>query len=137
MVHEERCEAENGLPAEILDELREKILASGLNAINMPEEWGGAGLSILEQALVQEQLGVLTNALWDVVWRPANALRACSPEQRERYLVPAIRGERRDAYAVTEEGAGSDPSVIETTATPLPGGGYRIDGEKWFVTVGD
>src|SRR5205823_7034022 len=98
--------------------------------------WGGQGLSIFDQVLVQEQLGQLTNALWDVVWRPANALRACTPAQRERWLVPAIRGERRDCYAVTEEGAGSDPSLIETVAERT-GDGFRLDGEKWFVTVGD
>jgi acyl-CoA dehydrogenase len=137
MVHEERCEAENGLPPEILAGIRSQTLAAGLAAINMPSEWGGAGLSVLEQVVVQEQLGQLTNALWDTVWRPANALRACSHAQRERYLLPAIRGERRDCYAVTEAGAGSDPAAIETTATPLPGGGFRLDGEKWFVTVGD
>ncbi len=136
MAYEERCEAENGLPPDILAGLKEKTLASGLAAINMPTEWGGAGLTILEQALVQEELGKLTNALWDVVWRPANALKACTPEQRERYLEPAIRGERRDCYAVSEERAGSDPWAIETTAERTAGG-FRLNGEKWFVTVGD
>jgi len=85
---------------------------------------------------VQEQLGRLTGALWDVVWRPANALRACTPQQRERYLLPGIRGERRDCVAVTEPGAGSDPQAIRTTAVP-DGDHYVINGEKWFVTVGD
>ncbi len=136
MVHEERCEAENGLPAEVLAGLRDKILASGLAAINMPSEWGGAGLTILEQVIVQDELGRLTNALWDVVWRPANALKACTPKQRERYLLPAIRGERRDCYAVSEERAGSDPLALETTAERT-GEGFRLNGEKWFVTVGD
>ena len=91
---------------------------------------------MLEQVVVQEELGKLTNALWDCVWRPANALRACTPEQRERWLAPGIRGERRDAVAITEAEAGSDPSGIATTAT-RDGDGWRIDGEKWFVTVGD
>jgi butyryl-CoA dehydrogenase len=136
MVHEERCEAENGLPAAILEEIKERVLASGLAAINMPSEWGGAGLTILEQVLVQEELGKLTNALWDVVWRPANALKMCTPAQRQRYLEPTIRGERRDCYAVSEEGAGSDPRAIATTAEPTETG-FRLDGEKWFVTVGD
>lgn len=136
MVHEERCETENGLPPAILAEIRDQVLASGLAAINMPSAWGGAGLTILEQVLVQEELGKLTNALWDVVWRPANALKACTPAQRERYLEPAIRGERRDCYAVSEEGAGSDPRAISTTAEPA-NGGFRLNGEKWFVTVGD
>ena len=59
----------------------------------MPTEWGGAGLTVTEQVIVQEELGQLTGALWDMVWRPANALRFCTPEQRERYLIPAIRGD--------------------------------------------
>jgi acyl-CoA dehydrogenase len=134
--YEDQCEAEDGLTADALGVLNKVTLASGLNAINMPTEWGGVGLSIFEQVLVSEELGQLTNALWDVVWRPANALKACNPAQRERYLIPAIRGERRDCYAVTEAEAGSDYTSIETTAEPVPGG-YRIDGEKWFVTVGD
>jgi acyl-CoA dehydrogenase len=134
--HEQRCEEENGLPADVIAAIKERTLALGLQAINMPAEWGGAGLTVFEQVLVQEELGVLTNALWDVVWRPANALRACTPAQRERWLEPAIRGERRDCYAVTEEHAGSDPTAIETTAT-RDGERFRLDGEKWFVTVGD
>ncbi|WP_219412437.1 acyl-CoA dehydrogenase family protein [Pseudonocardia nigra] len=133
---EDECEAGNGLPAESLAVIRDEVLASGLQAVNMPAEWGGAGLSVLEQVVVQEELGRLTNALWDTVWRPANALRACTPQQRERYLVPEIQGRRRDAVAVTEADAGSDPQGIETVATP-DGDGYRINGEKWFVTVGD
>src|ERR671915_2131352 len=137
MVHEEACEEGNGLPSEVHAAVAERVRAAGLNAINMPAEWGGAGLSVLDQVIVQEQLGQLTNALWDMVWRPANALRACSEAQRERYLLPGIRGERRDCVAVTERDAGSDPTAIATTARRVDGGGFRIDGEKWFVTVGD
>ena len=59
-----------------------------------------------------------------------------SPEQIDRWLRPALRGELHDAYAVTEEHAGSDPSGIRTTATRVDGG-WRLDGEKWFVTYGD
>ena len=136
MAYELDCEEQNGLNAEAHAEIADRVRELRLNAINMPAEWGGQGLSVLDQVLVQEELGRLTNALWDAVWRPANALRACSPEQRDEYLVPAIRGERRDCFAVTEAGAGSDPSLIETTARRVDGG-YRIDGEKWFVTVGD
>ena len=136
MQYEEECEENNGLPHEAHADIRRAVLDVGLQAINMPTEWGGAGLSVLEQVVVQEELGRLTNALWDTVWRPANALRACTPEQRERYLLPGIRGERRDAVAVTEPEAGSDPQRISTTARK-DGDGYVINGEKWFVTVGD
>ncbi len=136
MAYEEECEEHRGLSAQSLAEIRELTLKASLNAINMPLEWGGQGLSVLDQVVVQERLGQLTNALWDAVWRPANALRHCTPEQRERYLVPAIAGERRDCFAVTEEKAGSDPSLIETVAV-RDGENYKLTGEKWFVTVGD
>jgi acyl-CoA dehydrogenase len=131
------CEEGRGLPDASLAEIRRLTLDHRLNAINMPVEWGGQGLSVLDQVIVQERLGQLTNALWDAVWRPANALRHCTPGQRERFLLPAIAGDRRDCFAVTEEKAGSDPSLIETVAVPSGDGGYRITGEKWFVTVGD
>ena len=62
--------------------------------------------------------------------------RSGSPEQIDRWLRPALRGELHDAYAVTEEHAGSDPSGIATTARRRDGG-WVIDGEKWFVTYGD
>lgn len=136
MAYEDECEAHRGLSAQSLADIRRLTLSAELNAINMPAEWGGQGLSILDQVVVQEQLGQLTNALWDAVWRPANALRHCTAEQRERYLIPAIAGNRRDCFAVTEEKAGSDPSLIETVAR-RDGEGFSLNGEKWFVTVGD
>ncbi|WP_433364176.1 acyl-CoA dehydrogenase family protein [Actinoplanes sp. CA-142083] len=134
--YELACEENNGLPAPVHAEVTKEVLAAGLQAINMPAEWGGAGLTITEQVIVQEELGKLTGALWDMVWRPANALRFCTPAQRDRYLIPVINGERRDCYAVTEPGAGSDPQALATTATRTDGG-WLINGEKWFVTVGD
>ena len=136
-VHEIACEEGGGLPPEVQRDVADRVRRHGMAAINMPAQWGGQGLSILEQAIVQEQLGRLTNALWDMVWRPANALRACDAAQRARYLIPGIRGERRDCVAITERDAGSDPTAIATTAERLAGGGYRLNGEKWFVTVGD
>ncbi|MFE7443179.1 acyl-CoA dehydrogenase family protein [Streptomyces chartreusis] len=134
--YENQCEEENGLPADAHAKIRDAVLDAGLQAVNMPAEWGGAGLTIAEQVTVQEELGRLTGALWDMVWRPANALRFCTPEQRERFLVPVIKGERRDCYAVTEPGAGSDPQNLATTATRNDRG-WVLNGEKWFVTVGD
>ncbi|MEV6999708.1 acyl-CoA dehydrogenase family protein [Streptomyces sp. NPDC093982] len=134
--YEIQCEEDNGLPADAHAKVRDAVLDAGLQAVNMPAEWGGAGLTIAEQVTVQEELGRLTGALWDMVWRPANALRFCTPEQRERFLVPVINGERRDCYAVTEPGAGSDPQNLATTATKNDQG-WVLNGEKWFVTVGD
>ena len=73
MIHEDACETGNGLSPQAHRSIREAVLASGLQAINMPAAWGGAGLSVLEQVVVQEELGRLTNALWDTVWRPVPA----------------------------------------------------------------
>jgi acyl-CoA dehydrogenase len=127
MVFEDECEADNGLSAESHATVKAAVLEHGLNAINHPVELGGAGLTILEQAVVQEELGRLTGALWDTVWRPANPLGASTEEQRERWLVPGILGERRDAVAITESSAGSDPSRIRTTARRA-GDRYVING---------
>jgi alkylation response protein AidB-like acyl-CoA dehydrogenase len=90
----------------------------------------------VEWFLVEEQLGRSTNALSWHMPSAYNVLASGSPEQIERYLKPALRGEIHDAYAVTEAEAGSDPSRIETTARRVDGG-WVIDGEKWFVTYGD
>src|SRR5689334_22210103 len=79
MSYEQECEENNGLPPQAHDAVRAAVLDSGLQAVNMPAEWGGAGLTIFEQVVVQEELGRLTGALWDMVWRPANALRFCTP----------------------------------------------------------
>jgi acyl-CoA dehydrogenase len=136
MQYEDECEANNGLSAESHAAIKQAVLDAGLQAINTPTEYGGAGLSVLEQVVVQDELGKLTNALWDAVWRPANPLSHATPEQRERYLIPESRGERRDAVAITEADAGSDPSAIKTSAR-RDGEDYIINGEKWFVTVGD
>jgi alkylation response protein AidB-like acyl-CoA dehydrogenase len=131
-----QCELEGGLPAATLARISQGVRDAGLHAVNMPREWGGQGYTWLEQVISQEQLGRSTNALWDVVWRPANVLRHCDDAQRERYLLPEIQGTRRYAYAVTEPGAGSDASRLQTRALRVPGG-WRIDGEKWFVTAAD
>jgi alkylation response protein AidB-like acyl-CoA dehydrogenase len=124
------------LPPQIVRELTQAAMDHGVYAINMPIEWGGVGLSLLDQVIVEEEFGKVTNCLWDIPWRPANVLAYGTPEQREKFLLPIIRGERFDAFAVTEPGAGSDPSMGTTTATRTDGG-WLINGEKWFVTCGD
>ena len=108
-------------------------LAGGLHGV----EHGGQGWSHVAWALVEEQLGRSTNALSWHVPNAYNVWSAGTEAQIDRWLRPLLRGEAQDAYAVTEALAGSDPSAIATTAEPLDGGGWRICGEKWFVTSGD
>src|SRR5689334_722922 len=100
----------------------------------MPKDLGGGGCTALQQVLVQEQMGRVTNALGWVATTPPSWLPAvATPDQIERYVRPAIAGEREECYAITEVGAGSDVDAIEATARP-DGDGYLLNGVKWHVT---
>jgi len=133
---EDECEANDGLTPDSHAAAKRAILDRGFNAINHAEADGGRGLDLFQQMLVEEQWGRATGALWDLPWRPSIPLAVGTDEQKERYLRPACRGERRDAYAITEERAGSDPTMVETTAR-RDGQGWILNGEKWHVTSGD
>ena len=130
------CEEHDGLTPESHAAAKAAVLEWQFHAINHRPEDGGQGLDLFQQVLVEEEWGRATGALWDIPWRPAIPLAAATEAQKDEYLRPACRGERRDAYAITEEGAGSDPSMV-TTAAVRDGEGWRITGEKWHVTSGD
>ena len=130
------CEEHDGLLPESSAAAKAAVLAWGFNGINHAREDGGQGLDTFQQILVEEQWGHATGALWDLPWRPSIPLAIGTEHQKERYLRPALRGERRDAYAITEEGAGSDPTMVATTAV-RDGSGWVLNGEKWHVTSGD
>ena len=103
--------------------------------LNMPPEHGGIGLSMLGQVALEEESGKATNGLgFAVVDRgPRELLEIATPAQVERYVEPIVRGEYREAWALTEPGAGSDLSGLQATAT-REGDDWLLDGEKWFVT---
>ena len=133
---EDECEEHDGLTEASAAAAKRQVLDAGFNAINQPVADGGQGFDLFQQMLIEEQWGHATGALWDIPWRPSIPLQAGTEDQKERYLWPAIRGERRDAYAITEEGAGSDVSMVATVAR-RDGDGWVLDGEKWHVTSGD
>jgi acyl-CoA dehydrogenase len=133
---EDECEEHDGLSPGSAAAAKRAVLDWGFQAINHAPEDGGGGLDLFQQMLVEEQWGHATGALWDIPWRPSIPLAAGTEDQKERFLRPACRGERRDAYAITEESAGSDPSMV-TTAAHRDGAGWIIYGEKWHVTSGD
>jgi acyl-CoA dehydrogenase len=134
---EERAERAGGrLPEEDVARIRREALERRIGGGRHRAEHGGQGWTAVEWFEVEEQFGRSTNALSWHIPTAYNVLASGTPEQIDRYLRPALRGELHDAYAVTEEDAGSDPSGIRTTATPS-GDGWVIDGEKWFVTYGD
>jgi acyl-CoA dehydrogenase len=134
---EDKAERAGGrLPAEDVARIKSAALDAGLAGGLHAAEHGGQGWTKTEWVLVEEQFGRSTNALSWHIPSAYNVLASGSPEQVDRWLRPALRGELHDAYAVTEEGAGSDPSGI-TTRAERRDGGWVINGEKWFVTYGD
>ncbi|KZY46612.1 acyl-CoA dehydrogenase [Roseovarius sp. HI0049] len=134
--HEEVVERTGEVPKEIADEIKRKTLDLGFYASNFPEEVGGPGLSHLEFALVERELGRGSMALTHFFGRPQNILMACEDEQRERYLMPAVRGERMDALAMTEPDAGSDVRGMKCTAR-RDGGDWVVNGTKHFISGAD
>ena len=134
--HEDEVDRLGDVPQELVDEIRAKALKAGLYAANMPEEIGGAGLNAVAMTLFERELGKASYALQWLVARPSNILQACEGEQRERYLLPAVRGERIDCLAMTEPDAGSDVRSMTTRAV-RDGDEYVIDGSKHFISNAD
>jgi acyl-CoA dehydrogenase len=132
---EEEAERSDGaLPADVTAAHAKRARELGLHSTNMPKALGGGGCTSLQQALVQEQMGRVTNALgWVAATPPSWLPEVATPDQIERYVRPAIGGDREECYAITEEGAGSDVDDIEATAR-LEQDRYVLNGVKWHVT---
>ena len=135
--HEAEVERTGHLRPDLIREIQQKAMAAGLYAANMPEEVGGAGLDTLSWLLYERELGRANYALhWTCVARPSNILLAGTPEQRERYLFPCIRGEKWDCLAMTEPGAGSDLRGMSASAR-REGGDWVLNGTKHFISHAD
>ena len=133
---EDECEDHDGLTPESLASAEAQVLEHGFAAINHSVADGGKGYDTFQQVLIEEEWGKATGALCDIPWRPSIPLAVATEAQKDEYLRPACRGERRDCYAITEAGAGSDPSMVETTAV-RDGDAWVLNGTKWHVTSGD
>jgi len=122
---EKEVERTGTVPIGLGREIQRKVIALGFYAPNIPATFRGGGLDQLTFALLERELGRAAMAL-SVWWgRPSNILCACNEEQRQRYLLPAVSGEKMDALAMTEPDAGSDVRGMKCTA--------RRDGEDWIV----
>ncbi len=135
--HEALVERTNHLPMEIVRDVQKKAMEAGLYAANMPAEVGGAGLDTMAWLLYEKELGRANYALhWTCVARPSNILLAGNEAQRERYLMPCIRGETWDCLAMTEPGAGSDLRGMKASARQ-DGGDFVLNGTKHFISHAD
>jgi acyl-CoA dehydrogenase len=134
--HETEVERTGEVRPELAESIKQKTLDLGFYASNFPESVGGGGLSHLEFALVERELGRGSMALTHFFGRPQNILMACKGDQIERYLTPAVKGERMDALAMTEPGAGSDVRGM-TCAAKRDGGDWVLNGSKHFISGAD
>ena len=135
--HAEKWEQEEWFP----DELFRKLAAQGLLGLKYPERYGGQGGDYLHDAVLCEEmarigsggtaagLGAHINIATPPIWKFG------SEDQLERYLAPAIRGEKIGALGITEPGAGSDVASLSTRAEPVEGG-WVVNGEKTYITNG-
>ena len=131
--YETDVERTGQVPRELGDQIKQKCIDLGFYACNFPEDVGGAGLSHLDFTLVERELGRGSMALAHFFGRPQNILMACQGDQRERYLLPAVRGERMDALAMTEPDAGSDVRGMKCQAV-RDGADWVINGSKHFIS---
>ena len=131
--HEAQVERTGVVPNEIAQHIKRKTLDLGFYACNFPESVGCAGLNHREFALVERELGRGSMALNHFFGRPQNILMACKNDQIDRYLMPAVRGEKMDALAMTEPGAGSDVRGMKCSAV-RDGGDWVVNGTKHFIS---
>ena len=133
---EEAVEQSGAVPPEVGEDIKRRVIELGFYAPNLPVEVGGGGLDHLTFTLLERELGRASMAL-TVFWgRPSGILLACDEQQRERYLLPAARGERIDALAMTEPQAGSDVRAMRCAARQQ-GGDWVLNGGKHFISHAD
>ena len=133
---EEEIEHSGKLDPDLAEEIKNKSMKLGLFAINVPEVFGGAGLSTLDWILAEEQFGHTTDILirrafgnvYDILFEGTQV-------QVERWLLPSVKGERVFSVAFTEPEAGSDVASIRTRAVKKSGG-WSISGKKHFISDG-
>jgi len=131
--HEEAVDRLGHVPEEIGRRIEAKSRELGLYACNLPEEVGGGGLGIAQMALIEREYGKTSHALQSWAARPTELLMACNAHQRERYLLPAVRGEKRELFALTEPDAGSDVMGMKTNAR-RDGVDWILNGSKHFIS---
>ena len=131
--HEEAVDKLGYVPTEIANQIETKSKEIGLFAANLPIEVGGGGLDYESMALVEREYGKTSHALHSWIARPTEILLACNEEQKEQYLFPCVKGEKRELFALTEPDAGSDIMSMRSNAKK-DGDDWILNGSKHFIS---
>ena len=131
--HEDEIDRLGHVPEEIGRTIEAKSKELGLYACNLPEEVGGGGLGYGPMSLIEREYGKTSHALQSWAARPTELLMACEGDQRDQYLLPAVRGEKRELFALTEPDAGSDVMGMKSNAR-RDGDDWILNGSKHFVS---
>ena len=131
--YEDEVDAKGEVPIELGRQIEKQAKDIGLFAANLPTDIGGGGLSYQAMALMEREYGKTTHALQSWVARPTEILLACEGDQKEQYLLPCVRGEKRELFALTEPEAGSDVMGMKSNAVK-DGDDWILNGSKHFIS---
>ena len=131
--HEREIERRGEIPIELGKQIQKRAKEQGLHAANMPEEAGGGGLDFLSATLMDRELGKSTWGLVGWVGRPSEILNACQGDQRETYLLPTVRGERKEALRA-DRAECRFRRHEHPDAGDIDGSDYLINGSKHFIS---
>ncbi len=130
---EDEVDKLGSVPVELGKQIESRAIELGLYAANLPESVGGGGLNYTAMASLEREYGKTTHALHSWIGRPAEILLACKGSQRENYLIPCAKAEKRELFALSEPEAGSDIMSMKTNAKKI-GSNWVLNGSKHFVS---
>ena len=131
--YEDEVDSKGEVPIDLGRQIEARAKDIGLFAANLPTEIGGGGLGYQAMALMEREYGKTTHALQSWIARPTEILLACEGDQKEQYLLPCVRGEKRELFALTEPEAGSDVMGMKSNAIK-DGDDWILNGSKHFIS---
>lgn len=131
--HEDLVDRLGEVPLDLGRQIEARAREVGLYAANLPEEVGGGGLSLEAKTILEREYGKTSHALHSWAARPTELLLACEGDQKDRYLYPCVRGQKRELFALTEPEAGSDVMGMRSNARP-DGTDWILNGSKHFIS---
>ena len=131
--HEELVDKLGEVPLDLGRQIEKRAIEAGLYSANLPENVGGGGLGLEAKVMVEREYGKTSHALHSWIGRPTELLLACEGDQIERYLMPCVRAEKRELFALTEPEAGSDVMGMKSNAR-RDGADWILNGSKHFIS---